>query len=507
MNGKRYSAARCGAIFLALAANAVGAFASGNPAHLVDADNPQAPPPVEVQPATGDFPDVMVDPLRTLPKRLGGAVALPGDASGLDCSTQANFTSRTLGLSDAVDLALCHNPQVQASWAAIKLQAALLGQSRAAWLPTANATVSNLHSRTVYPGGSAFDSSSNGRTAYVGATWRLFDFGARAADSEAASRLLDAAMANQDAVLQKALGAVIQAYFDGVSSRAAMRSRGEAIDYAQQALDATLRREAKGAAAANDSLQAKAALAKARLAEQRAAGDYQKAISVLVYACGLPPGVDFVLAEEPDAVAATSIADLYEWLEATMSRHPAVLAARAQVDAAEAKVRSVRTQGLPSVDVTGNYYRNGYPNQGLQPTRSTTATVGITLNIPLFEGFARTYQVRGAQAQVDQSRAQLVDTQLQLASTVVKDHADAVAALANLDSSAHWQAAAEAAVESARRRYAKGAADILELLSTESSLADARQERIRCLSEWRSARLRLFADSGRLGRTATAVPD
>jgi outer membrane protein len=136
----------------------------------------------------------------------------------------------------------------------------------------------------------------------------------------------------------------------------------------------------------------------------------------------------------------------------------------------------------------------------LQPSRSATTTVGFTLNIPLFAGFARTYQVHGAQAQVDQSRAQLLDMRLQLASAVVKDHADAVAALANIDASAQWQAAATAAVESASRRYDKGASDILEVLAAETSLADAQQERARCLAEWQSARLRLFADSGQLGR-------
>lgn len=459
-----------------------------------------------IRPATGSFPDVVVDPLRAGPDRLDAAAALPGDTSALDCSAQDDLPGHALALIDAVDLALCHSPQVQAAWAAIKVQAASLGQAKAAWLPTANATLSQLHNRTAYPSSPALDNSNNGRTAYVGMTWRLFDFGARAADQESAARLLDAALATQDATLQKALGTVVQDYFDAVSARAVVLSRGEATQYARQTLDATRRREEKGAAAANDTLQANAALAKAHLAEQRAIGDYQKAVSVLLYACGVPPESEVVLAQEQDVLPSASVADLSQWLNATMSRHPAILAAKAQVEAADAKVRSVRTQGLPSLDFTGNYYRNGYPNQGLQPTRSATTTVGITLNIPLFAGFARTYQVRSAQAQADQSRAQLLDARLQLASMVVKDHAEAVAALANLDSSAQWQAAANAAVESARRRYDRGASDILELLAAESALTDARQERIRCLAEWRSARLRLFADSGTLGRTEVGDP-
>lgn len=42
----------------------------------------------------------------------------------------------------------------------------------------------------------------------------------------------------------------------------------------------------------------------------------------------------------------------------------------------------------------------------------------------------------------------------------------------------------------------------LKILSTQSALADARQERVRCLAEWHSARLRLLASAGQMGRFA-----
>ena len=89
---------------------------------------------------------------------------------------------------------------------------------------------------------------------------------------------------------------------------------------------------------------------------------------------------------------------------------------------------------------------------------------------------------------------------------LVKYHAHATAALANLDASATWATASAAAVESARKRYDKGAGDVLELLAAEASVADAQQERVRCLSEWRAAKLRLFADAGVLGLLEVGAP-
>ena len=49
---------------------------------------------------------------------------------------------------------------------------------------------------------------------------------------------------------------------------------------------------------------------------------------------------------------------------------------------------------------------------------------------------------------------------------------------------------------SAARRYDKGVADISELLSSQSLLAEARLEQVRALAGWHAARLRLLAAAG-----------
>lgn len=448
--------------------------------------------------AGGSEQEHVFDPLNTQPAMLDRGATLPGDASLVDCPSRPTVPLHPLALGEAVDLALCNSPQLQETWIGIRVQAAQLGQSRAAWLPTVTSSITTQRTRTTYPDIPSSNTTQNGQTVYADVTWRLFDFGARSASNASAARLLDAALAAHDAALQKTLSSVVQAYFDALTARAVADGRAEAARFAQQIFEATQRREARGAAPVNDVLQANAAYAKAKLAEQRAEGDFRKLRSALLYACGLPPEADVELAREVEPIPSQAVADLKIWLDTAAARHPALLAAAAQVDAARAKVDVVRAQGLPSIDASGNYYRNGYPNQALQTTRSNNAMVGITLNVPLFEGFARTYQINEARAQVELAEAQLRDLRLQVLSSVVKDHADATAALANLESSATLLQATEAAVGSARRRYEHGEGDVLELLTAESAYTDARQERIRCIAEWRSARLRLFADAGTL---------
>lgn len=444
-----------------------------------------------------NVPDVFEDPLRTR-----SAVAEMGSSSfangrPLACDAGADAT-RPLTLADAIDLALCTNPQLKAAAATIGVAAGALGEARAAYLPTLTATASQLRSRTEYPGLSSSNMSTSGHTANIALNWRLLDFGTRAANREVANRSLQAASSSRDATAQKIMASVVSAYFDAQTKQAAMVALADAERMAQLTLDATLRREQGGAAAQSDTLQARTALAKAKLAEQRAKADYGSALAVLGYAIGVTPSVTLQLAELGSTAEPEQINDLTQWLDEAGAHHPAIAAARAQQDVAEAKVKAVRTEGLPTLDLTSNFYQNGYPNQGLQPVRSNVATVGVVLTIPLFEGFTRTYKIRGAQAQIEVSKAQAEDTVHEVLTEVIKTYTAAVSARNNLQASEALQKAAEDALASSRRRYAKGAADILELLSVQSALADAQQERVRTLSEWRSARLRLVAAAGAL---------
>lgn len=122
--------------------------------------------------------------------------------------------------------------------------------------------------------------------------------------------------------------------------------------------------------------------------------------------------------------------------------------------------------GMPTLDLSGVFSRNGYPIPGLQSLRLTQASIGLTLTIPFFEGFSRTYRICGVQAQAEQAHAQLLDTQQQILREVLKAHADAKTAIGNLDASARSLDAAKTALASARNRYAFGVGDILELLPT-----------------------------------------
>ena len=445
------------------------------------------------------LPDVLDDPLLSKPPMLKRGATFP-DGEPVACPAEVDF-SQALALGEIIDLALCNNPQIKQAWATIKIQAGVVGEARSAYLPTASATYSPRQQTQVsYPQPSYNPNSiTNGKMSYANLTWRIFDFGGRAANRASSNYLLEAAIASHEASIQKVMTSIIQSYFDVLTTKATVKAKAQAEQFAHLSLQATLRREGRGASTKSDTLQAQTSLAKAQLAAGRANGDYEKAQATLIFAMGLSSITKLTLQDGPERPQRQELKDLHVWLAEAEEEHPAIRAAKAQWKSAKEKITAARAVGLPTLDFVGNFYQNGYPNQGVQTTNSNTTTVGVTVTIPIFEGFSTTYKIRGQQAQAEKSAADMEEIVHQILTEIVKSHADAVSSLANLESSQRLLEAAIAAVQSSVKRYDMGVADILELLATQTALAEAQQERIRCIADYRSARLRLLTSVGNLG--------
>lgn len=334
-------------------------------------------------------------------------------------------------------------------------------------------------------------------------TWRLLDGGGRNANHRAAQSLLNAALTNHDAAMQRMIATVTGLYFDAQTAKASHEGKISSEQLARQTLDIARALEVRGVVSQSQTLQAKVALAKAELDRARTLGAYEKAIVALQVAVGNPTSRwhprNMTLADDYDDSMTFLQQDLDAWLSAALEQHPALRVARFELGAANDKLHVIQSEGLPTLDFTQSRYDNGRPNQALSSTRSKESVMGVTLNIPLFEGFSRTYKVRAAQAQIETKEAEISSVEGQVLGEIAKAYAEALAALRNLDSSKALLGASQDAIASITRKYERGVSDISETLNAQAALADAKQERIRSLSEWRSARLRLLASAGLAG--------
>jgi outer membrane protein len=448
-------------------------------------------------------PYFFADPLKAMPSVVGRGVVLPGDITPISCTSSPDL-ARPLALGEAVDLALCNNRQIKATWADIKLRAGNLGEAYAAYLPTVTATPAWTSDWIEYLSTKYPSTNTNGFTFQASATWRIFDFGGRSANMRAADSLLSAALASHDATLQRALADVIQAYFNAMTAGATLKAKTDNEEISRNIMNSAKTREEKGALSHSDTLRAVTTLAKATLDKNRAYGDYQKSLAVMGNILGLPGSTPISLPQELAEQGIAENRELSSWLEDARKNHPAIVAARKRLEATQEQETIARSAGRPSVNLIGNYYMNNRLGESVTSVSSMDTTLTIALSIPIFDGFASTYKVRGAQAQVERTSAELADVEQQVAMGVIKAYADTTSALRNLESSAVLLDAAKSSLAVSQRKYDKGAADITEVLSTQAALSDAMQERVRCLAEWHSGRLQLLASVGQMGRFAVA---
>jgi len=448
---------------------------------------------------------------------------VPSTAAGSLLSTGVSMTPCVFGalgapleLGEAVERALCNNPKTREAWGNVKIQAAEVGQARAAYLPTISATWQDVRDDSVTNVNGHPELSSAERATIhsesVSANWVLWDFGGRRAALDNANELLSAARANENATLQTAFATVVKDYYAAQAAQGNLTAAEETETVSHDSFAAASARVDKGIAPISDALQAQTSYAQAVFAQGKAEGDLKAAVGTLAADMDLSPSADLTLLEVndgvmPDASFSESINDLIDDAKLT---HPSVLAAQAQLEAAISKVKQTSAQGLPSLSFIAKYSGNNQPASlgiGIPefPARGHDWYVGVQLNIPLFEGFTRTYQVRQAEAQSEVQRDTVDEVVQQVALDVWTSYQTLQTGTRNLNNTATLLDIATRSFDAAHHRYVSGVGNILELLNAQSALADAKKQRVQALTDWRNDRLQLAGKLGRLDMSALSA--
>ncbi|MBK3786998.1 TolC family protein [Paraburkholderia aspalathi] len=418
--------------------------------------------------------------------------------------------ARPLLLAEAVERALCSNPKTREAWADVKAQAAAVGVARAAFLPTVSGNWQGVRDDSATDVSGHPELSSNTaatvRSESVSLNWVLFDFGGRAAALRNASDLLAAARATQDATLQNAFATVAKDYYAAQAAQGAREAAADIERMTQDSLVAAQARVDRDIAPITDALQAQTQHDEAVFNLTKAEGDAQTALGTLASNMGLDPDEPVIVpgvtaAPLPDPTYSESVAEMIDEVKRT---HPAVLAAQAQFEAAQAKVAQTRAEGLPNVSLVAKYSRNNQPaSLGLGiptfPATGHDAYIGVQVTIPFFEGFGRHYQIRQADAEAQRQSDMADGTQQQVALDVWANYQALNTATQNATHSETLLAIARRSFDAAEHRYRAGVGNILELLNTQTALARAQQRRVQALADWHNSKLQLAAKLGRLG--------
>ncbi len=402
-----------------------------------------------------------------------------------------------LNLLDVVNLALCNNPQTRVAWASSRVQAAQVGVSKASYLPSAALSASanhNLSGSTTGVNLSRSTTSVDQSNIDVTLSYLLYDFGSRAANLENARQLLAAASATQDSTVQAVFLAAVQAFYQAQATYAALDAALESEHAAKESFAAAEARYLAGSATPADKLQAQTAYSQATLNRITIEGNQKNAQGALANMLGLDANRNVSLATANTMAIPNSFeGDIAALIEEARQHRPDLQAAAAQVKAAEASADAARAAGRPTISLTAS--ANQINSGGIT---SRGSLVGINLSVPIFSGYATTYHVRAAEAQVDVKNGQLEQLRLQVALDVWTAYQHLITATQSLRTTADLLSSAEQSARVALGRYKAGVGSILDVLNAQSALASARQQRIQSTFDWNINRATLAQAMGSL---------
>lgn len=421
----------------------------------------------------------------------------------------STFGEGELSLAELIDIGLHNNPMTKQTWAQACASAASYGQTMSRFYPDVRSSNAYTRQKGSFPasGGATTGNTSASQIASLASTvvanqatgtstfyntqggpdviltYTLFDFGQRSSAAIAAKEALYYADRMHNQELQTVIQTIMDDYYGYLYQLAALYANEANLANAQMSLDAANERFSLGLAALGDVAMARTQFLQSRINLTTQKQNVENAFAQLAVDIGLPAHIRFKVQPLPEQIDANPILESVDQLVTiAQTQRQDLLAAEANIRSKEALVLNAKRAVLPVLNTvldTGHYWFNG----GQQEKNFHWLAV-LSLDFPLFDGFYYKNGVREAEANLEYAHAQLLQTELTMTQNVTTAHMGVKTAASNLFDSNEYLESAELEFRIALANYKAGTKTILDVLSAQSYLADARSKKAAAQQNW-----------------------
>ena len=434
-------------------------------------------------------------------------IAIPAQAQDETAAPDILLPGAFLGLRQALDIALQKHPIVQEASATMKAASARTEQSKSLYYPQVYANVdSSAGAGRINPrfliGGALLQPNLSAYTAGVIANQRLYDFGFTRNLVES-SKMAERA---QEQAVQA--GRAIVA-FNVQRSYYTSLKRKRLVDIAEQTvrergviksqIEALHRQQLKSKLDL-DLVQVELTNAQSLLV--KAKNDLKAGYTDLNRVMGIVGSTDYVLEELPVEVRPQRT---LETLITETLGHPEVRRARELIGAAEARVRAMKRQHLPTISAlaSGGNYQTFDSSQNV-PTGGWWAAAAM-VSMPLFTGFMIENQVREAAAQQSAAQAGSLDIEQALTQQVTTSYLDTVTLAQQIKLGEEQVKTSQEALQLAKQRYRLGLGSVVEVTQAEVAVTLAQTRLAEAQYDYKIAEVTLAYAAGMTGLSETAA--
>lgn len=415
------------------------------------------------------------------PTSVSPASAAPASNASVAAASAATASAAALNLATAYDLALSNDAQLRAARAAAQAARERLPQARAQFRPLISAQVTRSRNDLETTQPNALGQETTSRSLYNSESEAL-QLRQPIYRRQLQVQLRQAGFQVEDAEAQlqresqNLVTRLAQAYFDVLLAGEQL----EVVRLQQQtytvAVDGATKALAAGTGTRTDIDEARARLDLANAQELEVRQNLDLARRQLQLLVNQPvtqvAGVD--VARLP--MTPPSPASVEAWVQRAEEGSAELRSARAQLELARQEVQKAQSGHYPTLDATAQISRSSSEQVTRIGTTYNQRSIGVQLNIPLYQGGFVDSQVREALAQQERAENALEAIRRDLGVRVHREFRGATEGVERVRALQQAVRSAEQLVQSSKRSFEAGVRTRLDILNAEQQLGVARRD-------------------------------
>lgn len=420
-------------------------------------------------------------------------------------------------LAELIDIALINNVETKITWQQARSAAANYGQSQSQFFPAFDGMFTYYRQRQPIIGTSAPPTQScacpppptpdcpcpsppvpatSGQIVVpdqyqtfwqpqLSISWLIWDFGTLRATSEAARQALyNADWTHNDAILTL-LQTIMTDFYNYSYAKQLVVADEANVATAELTLDAAQTGFNTGVRDISDVLQAKTQLLQNQTTLSSQLQNVESTYTTMLMDMGLPSTMKLKTMEIPTELPRNDIIPPAETLIGiALQNRPDLLAAEANLRSKYQLLRAAKTQFLPQINYTFDIARNYYGINGHHFHDDYNFTSQFTATMPLFQGFFYRNAIKIAQANKRAAEEQVRQQELDMIQEITSYHFNVHATFNTLHFATAFLASAEEQFVVALAQYKQGTNTILDVVSAQSALANARATQANAFQQW-----------------------
>ena len=215
------------------------------------------------------------------------------------------------------------------------------------------------------------------------------------------------------------------------------------------------------------------------LAQEIAAENDLRVKTIALETVSGKPGFTPIAVAQPLKIPSLLPSDVTMWVKQSEDNHPSIKSAALGLEVAQMETQRAQTAEKPTVDLTGSYgitfNHSGSATAGLD-NRIQLGTVGVSLNYPLFTGYATQNRIKETLLLEDKSRNDLEAAKRVVAQATRTAYFGVVSGLGQVNALEAAEASSTSALDANKLGYQVGVRINIDVLNSQSQLFQTKRD-------------------------------